>query len=282
MELKIIEWNVNEQNTVGKMNEDRRKDIVDKIDKLEADADVDIVVLTEVKLSYRDFMEALSKHYFALGSSNGGNGNNIIIAVSPKKIERVFFEDYYIYPTRYEDTKKEKERSCHPDRLLANVKLKDSDIWFKILGIRMQVSGLSFYDFEDQKEALKFEIEDAKPDVIIGDFNWISAFKPYGEDLPKEFEEYIKEKQYEMFPSSSDKDSFSFWTKSNSDKHTSPDRVLYKKELVTEAPDIKPDKNHHYYHQELFDYKSYKDFSEGWPSDHDILVVTVTIPDKNE
>ena len=48
MELKIIEWNVNEQNTAGKMNENRRKDIVDKIVELEAD----VVVLTEVKLSY--------------------------------------------------------------------------------------------------------------------------------------------------------------------------------------------------------------------------------------
>ena len=270
MELKIIEWNVNQRDTVGKMNENRREDIVKKIKELKAD----VVVLTEVKLSYRDFMEALPDDYFALGSNNGGNGNNIIIAVSSTNIERVLFEDYYIFPTRYEDSKKEKERSCHPDRLLANVKLKNSNNWFKILGIRMQVSGLSFYDFEDQKEALKFEIEDADyPDVIIGDFNWFTAIE--SPKFDKELKEYIADKGYEMFPSSSDKDSFSI-------KHTSPDRVLYKKELVTEAPDIKPDKNHHYYHQELFDYKSYKDFSEGWPSDHDILVVTVTIPDKNE
>ncbi len=281
MELKIIEWNIK------KGDKDKIKQIVEIIGNLEAD----VVVLTEVGATYRYFMEALSEQYFAVGSNNGGNGNNIIIAVSSTKIERVLFEDYYIYPINKGKLgeRREHEKRNHPDRLLANVKLKKSNNWFKILGIRMQVSGLSFSDFEDQKEALKFEIEDADyPNVIIGDFNWFTAIE--SPKFDKELIEYIADKGYEMFPSSSDKDSFSFRTISNSDKHTSPDRVLYKKEPVTEAPDVKPDikpdinpdKNHHYYHQELYDYKPYNNFSKGWPSDHDILVVTIKIPDKNE
>ena len=274
MKLKIIEWNVNEQQIPGKKNEDERKQIVEKIKKLEAD----VVVLTEVKRSYRDFMEDLTidneSKYFAVGSNNGGNGNNIIIAVSSNKIERVMFEDYYIYPIRKSELGRlrEHEKRNHPDRLLAKVKLKDSNIWFKILGIRMQIHGLSFYDFEDQKEALKFEIKDAGyPDFIIGDFNWPTAIQKPG--FEEELKKYIKNNQYIMFPSSSDADSFSYISIKNRNKHTSPDRALYKEKLGRKKLEIVAN----YYHPSIN--KTFEGITDDWPSDHDILVVTVQIPD---
>ncbi len=275
MELKIIEWNVNERNvnernTVGKLNEDRREKIVEKIKELKAD----VVVLTEVKLSYRDFMEALPDHYFALGSNNGGNGNNIIIAVSSTNIERVLFEDYYISPTNKSELGRlrEHEKRNHPDRLLAKVKLKDYDSWLKILGIRMQVSGLSFYDFEDQKEALKFEIKDADyPNVIIGDFNWFTAIERPKFD--KELKEYIADKGYVMFPP--DNKSFSFISDQKGNKHyTSPDRALYRKKLGRKKLEIVTN----YYHPSIN--KTFEGITDDWPSDHDILVVTVKMNNK--
>ncbi len=263
-DIIIVEWNLNERKVNSVPDKEKIKQIVEQLEELKAD----MVVLTEVKSTYRIIMEALSERYFAMGSNNGGNANNIVIGVSSEKIDRVLFEDYYIYPTRKNFPGRECEKRIHPDRLLAKIKLKDSDRWLSILGIRMQIANTSYFDKKDQVEALKWELENAKPDLVIGDFNWYTAIQSDGFD--DGFKNYIKEKKYTMFPSQDD-GSFSFiYTDKAKKKHyTSPDRVLYKNYKCDPQYGCNTRKT-----GEEFE------FLPNWPSDHDILKVTVTIPDE--
>lgn len=253
MELTIVEWNLKSVRDKERINQ-----IVGKLKKLKAD----MVVLTEVTSSYRIIMEALSEQYFAMGSNNGGNANNIVIGVSSKKIDRVLFEDYYIYPTEKTCPGRECEKRIHPDRLLAKIKLKDSERWLSILGIRMQF--LKGFDKKDQVEALKWELENAKPDLVIGDFNWYTLIHIDG--FEDDFKNYIEKNKYTMFPSKDDGPFSKIYTDK---KHcTSPDRVLYKnyKCDCQYGGNIRKT-------EEGFEFRN-------WPSDHDILKVTVTIPDE--
>ena len=253
MELKIAEWNV------AKRSE---KKLVDRILKKIETVNADIVILTEVNKNI-DYEKLLAEKGYVSHISDK-NYNRIMIAVSKEKEDQVDFRDPYDGKTN----------ENHPDSLLVIVKTMKSEPCLKILGIRNQITGMSNKDKMEQLSNLKIAINKNNPDVIIGDFNWYSAIIiPH---IEEELEKYIEIKQYKMFPRDNKIYSRIGHVRKEIRK-SSPDRVLYREGLVKDKEE--PGKNPHYYHQELYDYKPYNNFSEGWPSDHDILVVTVQIPD---
>lgn len=270
--LKIIEWNMA---SVSMDRETKVDEIVNEIIK----QDADVVVLTEVTFAYRMISNKLinreDSKYFMVGSSNAGNANNIVIAISNNRIDRVIFDDFYAYQTgKNIKTELVCERNNHPDRVLVHLKLKNGKR-IKLIGLRMQVSGLSHDDKCLQFEALKWEIENAIPDIVIGDFNWHSTI--YKTNKEDEFNDIFLARcqkakrgrrsswknKYNIWPDGIE-DSVSFISKDGT-KKGNPDRVMWRENIRV---------NRHEYYNKITVEDS---FPEGWLSDHDILIFEVEI-----
>ena len=284
--LKIIEWNIEKRN--NKKDIDNIVDnIVDKIYEQKAD----VIVLTEATSTnsgpiIEKLNEITGNKFFACAISNGGNFNNIVIAISSDKIACAGFEDFYTY------NKPKKAIYCeennHPDRLLVRLKLKNGRN-ITILGIRMGIGG-SKRDQIEQVIALEWEIENSEPDIIIGDFNWSTAIQNRylhsnlnEEKFESVFINGLKpnegegNSEYNMWPAydndlkkrkSNEKEISHIGSKS----YTGPDRVIWKEESLH--------LEHRYLHgkkQKKDETINLKEFEENWPSDHDILIVKVSL-----
>ena len=175
--IKIVEWNVHSVDY-------SKKDKISKIAENICEQKPDIVVLTEVTFAAielsKELMEKEQRRQFAVGTCNAGNANNIVIAVARDKIKNVIFEDFYEYVT--DRALQEKKDSCeqykknHPDSLMVRLELNNGK-WINLMGVRMAI-GKKTPDEEKKQQILNFmkSIYAMKPDVIIGDYNWNSAF----------------------------------------------------------------------------------------------------------
>ncbi len=265
--LKVIEWNVASVDL-------KRKDKVDAIINEIINQNADVVVLTEVTFAYRIIADKLlnneKSNYFAIGTNNAGNPNNIVIAVSSDKIAKVIFDDLYAYKT---GKNLEEERVCeqhnHPDRLLAHLILKNGPC-VKLMGIRMQVSGLSNDDKCKQLEAFQWEIKNTAPDIIIGDFNWISAIQRVNKE--DEFNNlYLCKK--ERGPLSSWENRYNLWPDGKTDL------ISYKKKKICTAPDrvMWKDSFQNVEHKYYNNLSREERFPSEWKSDHDILILDIEV-----
>lgn len=177
LEIKIVEWNVA---SVSWKSEDKTSKIAENI----CEQKPDIVVLTEVTFAAielsKKLMEKDQHRQFVVGTCNAGNANNIVIVVAGDKIKNVIFEDFYAYVDdgALQDKKDgyEQYKRNHPDSLLVRLELNNRK-WINLMGVRMAI-GNATPNVEKKQQILNFmkSIYAMEPDVIIGDYNWTSAF----------------------------------------------------------------------------------------------------------
>lgn len=158
MELKIIEWNINQRANI------KRKDMPDWIAKVIADEKADLICLTEV---YRGNNweniknNAFSSNYAVFETSNNTIGqNDVVIAVNIKKLDVVYAKTYYPYQRGIPDYLEVKCRSKNAD----NIKE------FVFIGVRIH----SLVRDDIKREELEYVMTASKDNdtvIVCGDFN---------------------------------------------------------------------------------------------------------------
>ena len=274
--LKIIEWNIHRRRP-----EEEIKKIVDKISGEGDDSvkEADVIILTEAsphnsETIIKELKNKNEEKYFTADISNDGNYNNIVIVVSSDKIAAAEFEEFnesYLASQGLLDDEirvPDYEKTSHPDRLLVRLKLKNGRN-ISILGIRMgTLTDGDIEILEKQFKALKWEIKESDPDIIIGDFNWKDAIARLGFNL----NEIDSKGKYSLWPEEDNIDEISCICAGNP---TAPDRVMWKKNNVFSKV------SHSYLcgikhkNGETLNLDEIK--KKYLPSDHDILIVEVSL-----
>lgn len=245
--IKIIHWNIA---SCSIDNREKIKDIVYELEQQEAD----IIVISEATTAQNEIIEKLmeSKREYFTAATNNRNKNGIVIIVSSKKIGSVIFEDF-----------REKQNEISPDRLLAKIYLKNGQ-FFSILGVRFRVSNLNNSEKEQQFNSFKWEVDQGRPDIIIGDFNWNTAILP----VIRDFKDEIGNRKYKLTYWPTDKEEsecYSYKAKKGIG-YTRPDRVCWNAKNVELV-------SREYY----VGLKEKDEFPVQWPSDHSMIVTTFVI-----
>ena len=279
--LKIIELNVQ---SIDVRNEDKYKILIEELVNQKAD----IIVLTEITCAQREILNCLFEnsecnYAFAATSNQTPNGVNII--VSADKVEKVMFQDIRTYKNNRKNNMEVLENSVYPDALFATVYLKNG-MKFCLMGTRFSVSKLTSAEYKIQIKNFYDIVNTYKARLIIGDFNWDTAIKPYVESRKRcnnEEEKFCtnigfngraidgtRKAKFNMWPlhqmlENKNNALCSHIAKKDGKSKTCPDRVVYDNNTVELICS---------YHPILNDDK--------WMFDHAILSCEVKIKNKDE
>lgn len=239
--LKIIEINVQ---SINVKNKHKYIKLIEEIVNQKAD----IIVLTEITCAQRDILSYLleiSESNYNFASTSNQTPNGVCIIASSEKIEKVLFQDIRTYRNSRKNKNEEEKSTIYPDALFATIYLK-SGIKFCLMGTRLSVSKLTKAEYKTQIQKFYDAVKVFKPRLIIGDFNWDTAIKPYVESKKECINEEDKfcsnigfngnakvgtrKAKFSMWPQSQiieNADLCSHISKRNKKGKTCPDRVVY-------------------------------------------------------
>lgn len=179
MEIRVLEWNINQRVGCGSDNRDEIPFwIVDEIKGNDSQVRPDIIILCEVGTdkNWKDICQRFEEEYFIHTSANTSQGQNDIAIMVNKKFNIVNVDNSKISCPN--------ERNPIPDYLRVDCKMETQDL--TIIGVRLHALSLKKESEKEREKELakiskikkkefKFILEQTKniknPILIGGDFN---------------------------------------------------------------------------------------------------------------